>query len=53
MPTASNDAWDAVQFIAKQGRPLGIDGTRLALGGDSAGGTLAAACAEALVGETR
>ncbi|MEJ8821233.1 alpha/beta hydrolase [Variovorax humicola] len=44
-PTASNDAWDAVQFIAKQGGPLGIDGTRLALGGDSAGGTLAAACA--------
>ncbi|RZI92692.1 MAG: alpha/beta hydrolase, partial [Variovorax sp.] len=44
-PTASNDAWDAVQHIAGQGAALGIDSTRLALGGDSAGGTLAASSA--------
>ncbi len=44
-PTASNDAWDAVQFVAQLGASLGLDGSRLALGGDSAGGTLAASCA--------
>ncbi|MEJ8850921.1 alpha/beta hydrolase [Variovorax rhizosphaerae] len=44
-PTASNDAWDAVQHIAKEGGALGLDATRLALGGDSAGGALTAACA--------
>jgi acetyl esterase len=44
-PTASNDAWDAVQFLAQSAAELGLDGTRLALGGDSAGGTLAAVCA--------
>ena len=44
-PTASNDAWDALQFIAKNAAGLGLDATRLAVGGDSAGGTLAAVCA--------
>ena len=44
-PTASNDAWDAVQFVAQSAAELGLDGARLALGGDSAGGTLAAVCA--------
>ena len=44
-PTASNDAWDAVQYIAQHGAALGLDYRRMALGGDSAGGTLAAACA--------
>lgn len=45
-PTASDDAWDAVQFIAGQGAAQwGLDGARLALGGDSAGGTLAASSA--------
>jgi acetyl esterase len=44
-PTAANDAWDAVQWLAAQGRNLGLDTQRLAVGGDSAGGTLAAACA--------
>ena len=44
-PTASNDAWDALQFIAKQAGELGLDGMRIAVGGDSAGGTLAAVCA--------
>ncbi len=44
-PTASDDAWDALAFIASQGASLGIDASRLAVGGDSAGGTLAAVCA--------
>lgn len=44
-PTASNDAWDAFQFIAREGAGLGLDPARLAVGGDSAGGTLAAVCA--------
>ena len=44
-PTAQNDAWDALQWLAAQGAALGLDTTRLAVGGDSAGGTLAAVCA--------
>jgi acetyl esterase len=44
-PVAHDDAWDAVQWVAREGASLGLDATRLAVGGDSAGGTLAAACA--------
>lgn len=44
-PTASDDAWDATAWLASNAGTLGLDGTRLALGGDSAGGTLAAVCA--------
>jgi acetyl esterase len=44
-PVAVNDAHDALQWLAAQGRALGLDMSRLALGGDSAGGTLAAVCA--------
>ena len=44
-PTASNDAWDALQWLAAHGGTLGADAARLAVGGDSAGGTLAAVCA--------
>jgi acetyl esterase len=46
-PTAANDAWDALAFVAGQGagNAWGIDASRLAVGGDSAGGTLAAMCA--------
>lgn len=44
-PTAHNDAWDALQWLARQGQTLGADPERLAVGGDSAGGTLAAASA--------
>jgi acetyl esterase len=43
-PTAVNDAWDATQWLARHGSDLGVDSKRLALGGDSAGGTLAAVC---------
>jgi acetyl esterase len=44
-PVAHNDAWDTTRWLAGQGAALGLDTARLALGGDSAGGTLAAACA--------
>ena len=45
-PTAVHDAWDAVRFAAGEGAARwGLDGGRLAVGGDSAGGTLAAVCA--------
>lgn len=44
-PTASNDAWDAFAFLAHEGGRVGVDIERLAVGGDSAGGTLAAVCA--------
>jgi len=44
-PTAFDDAWDALTWLAGQGDELGLDTTRLAVGGDSAGGTLAAASA--------
>lgn len=44
-PTAVEDAWDATRWLAGHGQELGLDGHRLAVGGDSAGGTLAAVCA--------
>ena len=44
-PTAFEDAWDALAWLAASGASLGLDCSRLAVGGDSAGGTLAAACA--------
>ncbi len=44
-PTAFEDAWDAVQGVASHGLEKALDASRVAVGGDSAGGTLAAACA--------
>lgn len=44
-PTAFEDAWDALHWAATQGQSKGLDSSRMAVGGDSAGGTLAAACA--------
>jgi len=45
-PLAANDAWDALAHVAGQGAvEWGLDPKRLAVGGDSAGGTLAAVCA--------
>jgi acetyl esterase len=44
-PTAVNDAWDSLAWLREQAGALGLDGTRIAVGGDSAGGTLAAVTA--------
>ena len=41
-PTAANDAWDALQWLTAHAARLGLDGRCIAVGGDSAGGTLAA-----------
>jgi len=44
-PTAVDDSWAALRWLAEQAGSLGLDGARLAVGGDSAGGTLAAVAA--------
>lgn len=44
-PAAVEDSWAALQHLATRGQDLGLDGSRLAVGGDSAGGTLAAVAA--------
>ena len=44
-PTAVDDSWAGLRWLAAQADALGLDGTRLAVGGDSAGGTLAAVSA--------
>lgn len=44
-PAAVGDAWAALRWLHEQGGQFGFDGARLAVGGDSAGGTLAAVTA--------
>ena len=44
-PTAHDDAFDALQWLAQNATSLGLDASRIALGGDSAGGTLTASTA--------
>ncbi len=44
-PAAVDDSWAAMHWLAAHADTLGLDGRRLAVGGDSAGGTLAATCA--------
>jgi acetyl esterase len=44
-PTAVDDAWAAMTWLATHGAAIGLDGARIAVGGDSAGATLAAVCA--------
>jgi acetyl esterase len=44
-PVAVEDAWAAMHWLARHAGTLGLDGARLAVAGDSAGGTLAAVCA--------
>jgi acetyl esterase len=44
-PTAVDDAFDAVRWLYEHAAAYGIDVSRIALGGDSAGGTLATVCA--------
>jgi acetyl esterase len=44
-PVAVHDAWDALDWLRSNAQALGLEGGRLAVGGDSAGGTLATVCA--------
>ena len=44
-PAAVDDSWAAMHWLATHAETLGLDERRLAVGGDSAGGTLAAVCA--------
>jgi acetyl esterase len=44
-PVAAQDAEDAMRWLALNAGALGADPARMAVGGDSAGGTLAAVCA--------
>lgn len=44
-PTAVTDAFDALSWLYANAAVHGVDSARIAVGGDSAGGTLAAVCA--------
>ncbi|KJC50482.1 acetyl hydrolase [Bradyrhizobium sp. LTSP885] len=44
-PAAIDDGWSALTFVASQGASLKLDTTRIAVGGDSAGGNIAATLA--------
>jgi acetyl esterase len=42
-PTQNEQGYAALQFVAKNGAQYGLDGSRIAVAGDSAGGNMAAA----------
>jgi len=44
-PVAADDAWTATKWVATHAAEIGVDATKLAVGGDSAGGNLAAVMA--------
>ena len=44
-PTAVHDAWDSLAWLREHAAMLQLDSARMAVGGDSAGGTLAAVTA--------
>ncbi len=44
-PTAAEDCYEALRWTVANAEHLGIDPSRIAVGGESAGGNLAAACA--------
>ncbi|HNT39654.1 MAG TPA: alpha/beta hydrolase [Rubrivivax sp.] len=44
-PAAVDDSWAALRYLATRADERGLDGRRLGVGGDSAGGTLAAVAA--------
>lgn len=43
-PCATDDCWQTVKYVYRHGKELGIDPGDITVCGDSAGGTLAAAC---------
>jgi acetyl esterase/lipase len=45
-PAAVDDAWAATQWVAEHGSEIGADADRLAVAGDSAGGTISAVIAQ-------
>ncbi|MBX9639648.1 MAG: alpha/beta hydrolase [Mycobacteriaceae bacterium] len=45
-PAAVEDAWAATRWVAQAGSEIGADTSRIAVAGDSAGGTIAAAVAQ-------
>src|SRR6201997_1600580 len=45
-PAAVDDAWAATQWVAQHGSEIDADGGRLAVAGDSAGGTISAVIAQ-------
>ena len=45
-PAAVEDAWAATLWVAEHGVEIGADATRMAVAGDSAGGTIAAVIAQ-------
>ncbi len=50
-PAAWEDAMSSLEWIKEQGAELGIDASCIALAGDSSGGNIAAAAAQAAVGD--